>query len=264
MTLEEWLGPARPKIMTAGAVVSARTPTAGPLTQPAILHSARRDAVLAQDARTAALFASGGRPAGLPAYRETPLAGCTTVLDFARRDTGFDPTQVALQLDVERLSCSRIDGYFNRLSNCPLFTDRAGWWPPGEPVGERRNIGEAYSLEQLLQMPDTMLADVMPETREVPLARLRQLGGSFNDNITINPFYYSAIKEQDDVIDADIVIAGVWLHPGRSLITGMPVPMASWAVRRLQLRFNTQAWTDAAAPVSERHYQTVSDWLASN
>src|ERR1051325_3667032 len=106
MTLEEWLGPVPPKAAMAAAeapVLSQRTPTAGPLVQPAILYSNQRDALLAQDAHTASLFATGGRPAGLPPYRETPLAGCATVLDLARRDTGFDPTRVNFEFNADSL-----------------------------------------------------------------------------------------------------------------------------------------------------------------
>jgi len=278
MTLEEWLGPVRAKTAMAAEtpIVSQRTPTAGPLVQPAILYSNQRDALLAQDAHTASLFATGGRPVGLPPYRETPLAGCATVLDLARRDTGFDPTRVSFGLNADgilaRLAEQVLGGrmpsvdisigqpdilaYFQRLSQCPLFTVVAS---------EQRG---SFAARDLSQLPSIMLSTAMPETRAEPLARLQRLGGSFNENVTVNPFYFSAVREQNADIYVDIFFAALWLRRERPrfpwIIVAFELPMGLYFITHLSLRFNTPAWAASAAAVSDRHYQSVADWLASN
>ncbi len=274
MTLEEWLGPVRPKPLASAEapILSQRTPPAGPLLQPAILHSNQRDDLLAQDAHTTSLFAAGGRPAGLPPYRETPLAGCTTVLDFARRDTGFDPTRVNFGFNADSLleqlgrkiwgdpsvdfSIGQPDvlAYFQRLSECPLFTVVAS---------EQRG---SFAARDLSQLPSIMLSAAMPETRDEPLARLRRLGGSFEENVTVNPFYFSAVREQNAEIHIDIFFAAMWLRREfiPPLFGGRTLPMALYFVTHLSLRFNTEAWAASAGSVSELHYQSVVDWLASN
>jgi len=121
-------------------------------------------------------------------------------------------------------------------------------------------------------LPSILLAYCIPETRDEPLARLQRLGGSFEENVTVNPFYFSAVREQNGEIYVEIFFGAMWLRRERTLVQGGPmvppwfmeIPVAAYYVRRLSFRFNSEAWAASAGLVSERHYQSVVDWLASN
>ena len=146
--------------------------------------------------------------------------------------------------------------YFQRLSQCPLFTVVAS---------EQRG---SFAARDLSQLPSIMLSTAMPETRAEPLARLQRLGGSFNENVTVNPFYFSAVREQNADIYVDIFFAAMWLRRERPrfpwIIVAFELPVGLYFITHLSLRFNTPAWAASAAAVSDRHYQSVADWLASN
>jgi hypothetical protein len=248
MTLEAWLGP-RPMTLGDANFVSMPTPLAHPpLPLPAALHTDRRDELFARDAQVKELFASGGAASALPTFRDAPLSGCTTMLDIVRRDAGFDPTAVTFE-------DPHVDAYFTQLAACPLFQPQqpTGTWAPSPVIGK------------MPQFNSDLVGALLPQTRDTIVARLNEMAArAGNGNLTVDPLYHSAISDQGGQFIVQVVILryqAVWIRMG-PFFPG--ILEGGMAVRVVTVRFCTEMWAPMADMISRRHYQSVTDWLASN
>jgi hypothetical protein len=247
-------------------IVSRPSPLRGPLTQRAVLQSSRRDALMAQDARTKASFAAGGKSAGLADFQETPLSGATTLFDYARQASGFDPTitfpGVCNDASASAASSAQVTNYFAHLTACPMFatanaSDFWEWPNPNShgvvtedivsecvfgPLFERQPIPAAWN-ESRARL-DSFIADV----RTHGVRRC------------INPFYGCAvIHNSDDDIEIQIIVATLDLWKINDFIVNGYV-----ASNGLWLAFHARRFKALAAQIADQHYQSVADWLDSN
>lgn len=259
MTLDEWLGPPRQdaKGIVMPFVSRAAKLANPPLPLPAGLHSPRRDELLARDAEVAQLFATKGAAAALPAFRDNPLGGCTTLLDMARREIGFDPTQATVE-------DPRVLAYFDRLTQCPLF--KADIQPQRWDTSRYPPAFFSSRLADLLEQD--VLARLTADAHAAVGGRLRDiLARQGNAEIHIDPLYYSGITEQGGRLIVEIVLVALaWrqLNP-IFVISGLSFMHSIFAKAYfVQLSFRDDLWSEVAEAVSARHYQSVSDWLASN
>ncbi len=185
-----------------------------PPTQRAVLQSSQRDALLAQDARTKASFAAGGKAAGLASFQETPLSGATTVFDYCRQAAGFDPTMafpgMCNDASASAANSAQVSNYFAHLKACPLLgvsnaTDFWEWPNPNshgivtEDIVAQCIFGPLFPT---LPVPPAMSDARARVSRFV--ADVQAHGG----RRCMNPFYACAIVyNSDEDIEIHIITA---------------------------------------------------------
>jgi len=267
MQLRDWLGPPPnvPKSQDQ-PVISVPTLTRETRIHPAKLHTDNYDAVMRRDTQTTQAFAAGGLSAGVPAFRESPASAAATLADYARRDSNFDPTALAIP-DTGRYpppsaaNSAAVSRYFSKLQACPLLgTEFAPGFYDYDGLAKGGILHEDVVMACIFA-PVYLRPQFVPSAWDDARTRLQNIVNNVatgGESVYLNPFYASVLVTEGLDVAVHTIVATLKIWRSGSDVEGYA------ATNGLIVGLRHRLWPDAAGQVAEQHYQSVVDWLASN
>jgi hypothetical protein len=199
-----------------------------------------------------------GFDAVLVAFRESPLTGCTSVMDIALRDSGWNP--------LDPRQAGNHDGFSRYVANMmgtPFFNR-----PPGFTANtlDLRQFRDPPAMVRAIAglLPDTGPVDQQRVTRSI-LDMAHNVFGSGGDSGSARAtlFVQHAVSPTAAAILVNLYWCQVMMHFERhSSKSSVSVEVQSiFNVERTTLTFPTGNWAQYAEAVARRRLTDVETWL---
>lgn len=184
-------------------------------------------------------------------FIQSPLNGCTTVMDMAMKKSGFnplDPAQVGNDTKFQAYISQLISAPFFHLesSNTKIMDERSSNWDG--LIGGVADLFKGITDQDKGKIIDSLKA-------------LAHAATATSDTVeTTNLFVQSAIG-----VDSDIAVNIYWSNVGMIQHSGKhSTDQTTFKVVNATLNFRTDQWPGFAPKVAAYQVGLVSDWLTSN
>jgi hypothetical protein len=245
-------------LVPSASVAAALGPLTGALgTDAAVVSNAQLTGdviaeVIKKSQRLKELMASGDPVQGLEYFKTTPMDGCTSILDMARRRSGYAPMNPNAGENLKRFR-----DYATLVLDAPVFVKKifdsrplswnAGSW--------NKSVAKAISL-----FPGIRPQDVA-KIRDGLMA-LARAAASRSGSVQSGTFFVQNILQANDF--------SVYMYYAYASLREIQrkkkstVRETRLTIARAQLAFLVSAWPAYAEQVWNRHVCAVVDWLESN
>jgi hypothetical protein len=219
----------------------------------ATLNGAERDAVMRRDAAVARLkhqrgLTGPGRAELLEAFRNSPMTGMTTVIDLARRKSGYNPlgksddNQQKLLPFMMELAKS---GLFSMSSHSNSFDIEPG--KPGKDV--------AAAIAQFVGTDPVLAPAIRGQLEDVMRMAVTTLGQAQSREMLREHTLTADGRYLFTHANCSVRMVVVMLPPMNYLTQGSGVRGS------MVFEFKTAEWPKAAERILDEHLKTVTDWL---
>jgi len=188
----------------------------------------------------------------LQAFKNSPATGCTTVMDMARINAGFNPVQ-----SLQEGNYNAFINYVNTLIQSPFFEA----YPPSNEQYQKRNE-DWNSVVNGIANYYQGITEADRNRIRMSLYRLIEAAKSRHDNWQSQTlFVQKTVQVNNDNIIVFIYQSNVTLieHGGKNTSTE-----TFFNVTKIILRFYVEHWEKYAKYVMNKHIKLVRDWLDEN
>lgn len=186
-------------------------------------------------------------------FRESPLQGCTTVLDMARISSGYDPN-----IDMNGANQDNYRRYLSKVLNCPLFHLKLN-------TRDEYNRHESSWRDAINEIAD-MFTGVVEEDKDKIKQSITNLTNAVtshrNTKQGTSIFSVSALNTAGDNTEAYIYYSDISMCEDKS--KGSDCKQTSLNIYKTYLAFRRDLWPIYADQIFDKHYKAVSDWINDN
>lgn len=193
------------------------------------------------------------REKAIKLFKESPLSGCTTVLDMARISSGYDPN-----VSMDGANQDNYRKYLSKVLECPLFHLKLN-------TCDRYNRNES-SWDKAIEQISDLFTGVEENDKEKIKQSIKNLTNAVTSNYNTRQgtsiFSVSALNTAHNNVEAYIFYSNISMCESKS--KGSDCKQSALNIFKTYLEFRKDLWPVYAEKIFNVHYEAVDDWITAN
>lgn len=196
---------------------------------------------------------NNNRPEAMKIFKESPISGCTTILDMARVASGYDPNG-----GMNRANKENYKEYLKKVLACPLFHLKID-------TCDTYNRNEKSWNEAINQIVN-LFTGVTTNDREKIEQTIKNLVNAVTSNYNTKQgasiFSVSVLDADENHVEAYIYYSDILMCEDKK--KGSDCKQSTLNIFKTYLEFRSDLWPIYAEKIFDKHYKAVDDWLDDN
>lgn len=189
----------------------------------------------------------------LKTFKNSPFTGCTTVLDMARKSSGYDP----LSLSDDGVNDEKFKDYIKRVLDAPFFHIRGS--------DSSKYKGESKDWNEVIDFVSDLYDGVTAGEKEAitkSIKSLAKVAASKVDTKQHQSLFVQSTLKADKFVQVYIYSSHVTMETHNE--KGGDSTKTDITIKKVSLDFYIDLWPSYAESVMNKHVKTVKDWLDDN
>lgn len=245
-------------LLNAGSVPGALVESNGNVRSSAVLTGSDKDEALRASDELKKLLGDGTAPQDekVKKFAACPTDGCTTILDMARRSSGYE----ANSKDSENQK--RFNSYCTRLLDAPFFHLLS------RTTSELNQESEDWNglIEKVADLFDGVASEDKSEVKKSLTNLVSTAFSHAGERQSTDIFTQSVlnVKGKDKKRECVVYIYSSHVSVVANSAKGGTTQQMEYSVSKLKLQFRVDQWPMFAEKVLNKQFKAVDDWLTDN